>query len=234
MDKSRLTPDQRLELSGIVQSRSLPARYVFRAKLILMLAARVSFHTIKVRLQTSAPAIIRWKRRFLQFGLDGLDTYHPGQQATVVTPALRARILSATRKETQRRLHPLELPQTGSRVGRQQRRRPSGLERSGLETAPPGTLHGQRRSRVREQGRRYHGPLFAPAATCRRVLRRRKDRHSGPGPALRSAAALAGTRGSLILLLSTRALTSQRMSSTSGKWTPFSFSCLSKMPVVGS
>jgi hypothetical protein len=45
------------------------------------------------------PTIIRWKQRFLECGLDGFDTYHPGQKATVLTPALRARILSATRKK---------------------------------------------------------------------------------------------------------------------------------------
>ena len=94
-----LTTDQRLELSGIAQSRSLPAGYVFRAKLIPMLAEGASFNTIKRRLQTSAPTIIRWKRRFLQSGIDGLDTYHPGQKATVLTPVLRARILSATRQK---------------------------------------------------------------------------------------------------------------------------------------
>jgi len=94
-----LTSDQRSELSSIAQSRSLPAGYVFRAKLILMLAEGTSFSTIKRQLQTTAPTIIRWKQRFLESGLDGLDTYHPGQQATVLTPALRARILSATRKK---------------------------------------------------------------------------------------------------------------------------------------
>jgi transposase len=94
-----LTSNQRSELSSIAQSRSLPAGYVFRAKLILMLADGASFNTVKHRLQTSAPTIIRWKQRFLQSGLDGLDTYHPGQKATVLTPALRARILSATRKK---------------------------------------------------------------------------------------------------------------------------------------
>src|SRR5256886_8432053 len=94
-----LTPEQQLELSSIAQSRSLPAGYVFRAKLILLLAERASFSTIKRRLLTSAPTIIRWKQRFLQCGLEGLDTYHPGQKATVLTPALRARILSATRKK---------------------------------------------------------------------------------------------------------------------------------------
>src|SRR6202047_4319678 len=94
-----LTSNQRSELSSIAQSRSLPAGYVFRAKLILMLAEGASFNTIKHRLQTSAPTIIRWKQRFLASGLDGLDTYHPGQKATLLTPALRARILAATRKK---------------------------------------------------------------------------------------------------------------------------------------
>jgi len=94
-----LTTDQQLGLSAIAQSRSLPAGYVFRAKLILMLAEGASFNTIKQQLQTTAPTIIRWKRRFLASGLDGLDTYHPGQPASVLTPALRARILAATRKK---------------------------------------------------------------------------------------------------------------------------------------
>src|SRR5258708_8678051 len=94
-----LTSNQRSELSSIAQSRSLPAGYVFRAKLMLMLAEGYFVNAIKRRLQTSAPTIIRWKQRFLETSLDGLDTYHPGQKATVLTPALRARILSATRKK---------------------------------------------------------------------------------------------------------------------------------------
>jgi transposase len=72
---------------------------MFRAKLILLLAEGTSFSTVKQRLQTTAPTIIRWKRRFLQHGLDGLDTFHPGQAASVSTPALRARILAASRRK---------------------------------------------------------------------------------------------------------------------------------------
>jgi transposase len=94
-----LDEEQQLELSRIAQSRSLPAGYVFRAKLILMLAEGASFSTIKQRLGTTAPTIIRWKRRFVADGLDGLDTSHPGQPASVLTPKLRARILSATRRQ---------------------------------------------------------------------------------------------------------------------------------------
>ena len=91
-----LSQQQRTDLNEIAQSRSLPAGFVFRAKLILMLADRVPFAAIKERLQTTAPTISRWKQRFLEQGLEGLDTYHPGQQAVVLTPALRAKILAAT------------------------------------------------------------------------------------------------------------------------------------------
>ena len=64
-----------------------------------MLAEGKSFNSIKQNLQTTAPTIIRWKERFLAEGIDGLDTYHPGQKPTVLTPALRARVLAATRKK---------------------------------------------------------------------------------------------------------------------------------------
>jgi len=94
-----LSEDQRLELSRIAQSRSLPAGYVFRAKLILMLSEGASYSSIKLRLGTTAPTISRWKRRFLADGLDGLDAAHPGQQPTVLTARLRARILAVTRKQ---------------------------------------------------------------------------------------------------------------------------------------
>src|SRR3954462_7505310 len=93
-----LNEEQRIELSSIAQSRSLPAGYVFRARLILMLAEGAPYSTIKRQLRTTAPTISRWKVRFLHSGMDGLDTRHPGQSATVITPALRARILSATRR----------------------------------------------------------------------------------------------------------------------------------------
>ena len=96
-----LSGEQRSELSSIAQSRSLPAGYVFRARLILMLAEGASYSSIKRQLRTTAPTISRWKVRFLRSGIDGLDTSHPGQSAAVLTPGLRARILSATRKRPQ-------------------------------------------------------------------------------------------------------------------------------------
>jgi transposase len=72
---------------------------VFRAKPILMLAEGASFRSIKHKLGTTAPTIVRWKESFLSGGIDGLETYHPGQPPSVLPPALRARILAAIRKK---------------------------------------------------------------------------------------------------------------------------------------
>jgi len=78
-----LSEEQRVELSSIAQSRSLPAGYVFRARLILMLAEGASFNTIKRQLRTTAPTISRWKARFLDSGMDGLDTHKPRQPSNM-------------------------------------------------------------------------------------------------------------------------------------------------------
>ena len=96
-----LSEQQKSELGRIAQSRSLPAGYVFRARLILMLAEGASYASIKLRLRTTAPTISRWKQRFLAAGVDGLDTAHPGQKPSVLTARMRARILAATRKPPQ-------------------------------------------------------------------------------------------------------------------------------------
>src|SRR6201989_3083542 len=99
IDSVVLSEDRQRELHRIAQSRSLPAGYVFRVRVILMRAEGASFSTIKQRLGTTAPTISRWKQRFLAAGMDGLDTNHPGQSASVLTPKLRARIFSTTRKK---------------------------------------------------------------------------------------------------------------------------------------
>jgi transposase len=81
-------------------SRSLPAGDVMRARMILMLADGRSYAEIQKRLQTTAPTISRWKKRFLEAGINGLiEVRHPGQKPTVITAKLQARVLDATRRK---------------------------------------------------------------------------------------------------------------------------------------
>ncbi len=95
-----LTPDDHDELRRISISRGLAAGDVLRARMILMWAAGRSYADIQDRLQTTAPTISRWKKRFLESGVDGLiELRHPGQKPTVITPKLQARVLDATRRK---------------------------------------------------------------------------------------------------------------------------------------
>lgn len=94
-----LTEEQRSELSRWAQSRTLPAGDVFRARLILALADGWSYTQIKARLQTTAPTISRWKQRFEQHGINGLDPRHKGSQPRVATAHVQARIARKTQQK---------------------------------------------------------------------------------------------------------------------------------------
>jgi transposase len=95
-----LSTEERDELRQMSASRSLPAGDVIRARMILMLADGRSYAEIQDRLQTTAPTISRWKKRFLDKRITGLiQIRHPGQKPTVITPKLQARVLEATRRK---------------------------------------------------------------------------------------------------------------------------------------
>ena len=78
---SRLSDDEHEELQRMSLSRSLPAGDVFRARLILMLAEGRSYTEIQDELNTTAPTISKWRKRFLEQRIDGLmQERHPGQK----------------------------------------------------------------------------------------------------------------------------------------------------------
>ena len=73
---------------------------MLKARMILMLAQRRSYVEIQERLQTTAPTLSRWKKRFLEERIAGLiEARHPGQKPTVITPKMHARVLEATRRK---------------------------------------------------------------------------------------------------------------------------------------
>src|SRR5438270_3161585 len=95
----KLMPEQRADLQRWAQSRTLPAGDVFRARLILALDAGKSYSEIEAELGTSRPTIARWKRRFEEDGLAGLDARHRGSKPRAAVPAAQARVI---RKTTQK------------------------------------------------------------------------------------------------------------------------------------
>ena len=74
-------------------TRTLPAGDVFRARLILALAEGQSYREMVRGMRTSAATIARWRRRFEQDRLAGLEGRHRGSKPRTATPAVQARVV---------------------------------------------------------------------------------------------------------------------------------------------
>jgi transposase len=89
----QVSAEQREELERWAQSRALPAGDVFRARLILSLAEGLSYREIERKLGASAPTVSKWKSRFEQSGIAGLQAQHKGSKPRAATPAMQARVI---------------------------------------------------------------------------------------------------------------------------------------------
>jgi len=87
-----LTSEEKQNLERWAQSRTLPAGDVFRARLILALAEGQSYREIAKGMRTSAATIARWRTRFEQHRLAGLEGRHQGSKPRTATPAVQARV----------------------------------------------------------------------------------------------------------------------------------------------
>ncbi len=93
-----LNQAQRTELEGYLRKRNLRASVAQRMRILLMLADGASYRAVMTALKTTAPTISLWKSRYVNEGVMGLTTLHPGQPPQKLTPALRARILARTQE----------------------------------------------------------------------------------------------------------------------------------------
>lgn len=94
-----ITPQERKALEAMARSRSGRADLSRRAQLILRLAAGESYQDIKEGLGCNGDYVSRWKKRFLEDRLAGLNSQYKGRAVSVLTPALEAKILAATRRK---------------------------------------------------------------------------------------------------------------------------------------
>jgi transposase len=93
-----LSPDERRTLEGLNRAGRGRADLARRARIILRLAAGASYQDIERGLGESSRTIGKWKRRFLEARVDGLNGRYRGHAPTVLTPRLEARILAWTRR----------------------------------------------------------------------------------------------------------------------------------------
>jgi transposase len=98
MEVLHLTPTQRGELHSYLRKRNLPASVAQRMRIVLLLDEGASYREVEEKLGTPPSTISRWKQRYLDEGLLGLATIHPGQPPQKLSADLRARVLDRTRQ----------------------------------------------------------------------------------------------------------------------------------------
>jgi len=79
----QLYPGDREILESMVRKRTLAQRMAFRARILLCCADGLAHREIKRRLNTSVDTVLRWRNRYEQQGIDGLqDRPRPGRPPT--------------------------------------------------------------------------------------------------------------------------------------------------------
>ena len=82
----RLTAAERRELEARARRYTLPYRDVVRAKIVLMAAEGLGNDEIAVRLDTRREIVSKWRKRFFEHGLLGLDERPRGGRPAVFSP----------------------------------------------------------------------------------------------------------------------------------------------------
>jgi len=91
-------PDRdRAELERRARSKGAPARVVERARIVLLAADGLTGAQIAERAGCTEPTVIKWRRRYAEAGLAGLeDASRPGGPKAVLTDEAVCEILAAT------------------------------------------------------------------------------------------------------------------------------------------
>ncbi len=94
-----VTDEQRTELRRRVRAKGAPAREAERARIVLLAAAGVPGVEIADRVGCSEPTVVRWRSRFAEHGLAGLDDAPRSGKPPTVPAAVRDRVLTLTLTE---------------------------------------------------------------------------------------------------------------------------------------
>jgi len=76
-----LDADQQSRLEAIVRSRKLPARLLERSRIVLLAAAGKQNKQIAAELKITPEKAARWRKRYLELGLAGLEKDAPVRAA---------------------------------------------------------------------------------------------------------------------------------------------------------
>src|SRR5271155_3679107 len=108
--ESRLSPrpaKQRIQLEAYARGRSIPARLVSRARIVLLAASGIQDLKIAHQLRMVPRTVARWRSRFLRHGIPGLqqDAPRPGRPRHIDDTVVRQVVEKTTREKPPQATH---------------------------------------------------------------------------------------------------------------------------------
>ena len=102
-----LSSDQQASLEQWARSRSLPARVVERARIVLLAAEGRQDQQIAAAMKITPKKVSRWRSRFLTLGVAGLerDASRPGRTPKITASLVRRVVHMTTREKPQNATH---------------------------------------------------------------------------------------------------------------------------------
>src|ERR1700704_6520051 len=102
-----LNPEQRSALEQRARSRSLPARVVERAGIVLLAAENRQDKEVAAMMEITPKKVARWRQRFLTLGLAGLekDAPRPGRTPKIGASFIRRVVSMTTRQKPPNATH---------------------------------------------------------------------------------------------------------------------------------
>ena len=102
-----LNPEQKATLEQRARARSLPARTVERARIVLRAASGLQNREIAEELGIMPETAARWRERFLEKGIAGLekDAPRPGRTPTITTEKVREVVAKTTQAKPDNATH---------------------------------------------------------------------------------------------------------------------------------
>jgi len=101
-----LTPSDQATLQGWSRMGSLAQRLGQRAKILLLLADGLTPKDVSHQLQVSAPVVFKWRKRYLEAGLEGLnDLPRSGQPRKLSTQKMKEILTLTTQRVPREATH---------------------------------------------------------------------------------------------------------------------------------
>jgi putative transposase len=101
-----LDEEQRLQLVTLSHSRSIPHGLVERAKIILLAAQGLTNSEVAERLRLSKPCVGKWRQRYLDSGIQGLEeALRPGRPRTIADEQVALLVRKTLKTKPKGRTH---------------------------------------------------------------------------------------------------------------------------------